>query len=62
MNVDLLVAGGGIAGLAAAARAVELGLEVVVAEKGEEIGGSGALSAGVVWTAPDVDTARRVAP
>jgi succinate dehydrogenase/fumarate reductase flavoprotein subunit len=62
MTVDLLVAGGGIAGLAAAARAVELGLEVVVAEKGEQVGGSGALSAGVVWTAPDVGTARRVAP
>jgi succinate dehydrogenase/fumarate reductase flavoprotein subunit len=62
MKVDLLVAGGGIAGLAAAARAAELGLEAVVAEKGDAIGGSGALSAGIVWTAPDVGTALRVAP
>jgi succinate dehydrogenase/fumarate reductase flavoprotein subunit len=62
MNVDLLVVGGGMAGMAAAARAAELGLEVVVAEKGDEVGGSAALSAGVVWTAPDVETARRVAP
>ena len=62
MTVDLLVAGGGIAGMAAAARAIELGLEVVVAEKGDEVGGSAALSAGIVWTAPDVETARRVAP
>jgi succinate dehydrogenase/fumarate reductase flavoprotein subunit len=62
MKVDLLVAGGGIAGMAAAARAVELGLDVVVAEKGDDVGGSGALSAGIVWTAPDLETARRVAP
>jgi succinate dehydrogenase/fumarate reductase flavoprotein subunit len=62
MKVDLLVAGGGIAGMAAAARAVELGLEVVVAEKSDDVGGSAALSAGIVWTAPDVETARRVAP
>jgi succinate dehydrogenase/fumarate reductase flavoprotein subunit len=62
VKADLLVAGGGIAGLAAAARAAELGLEVVVAEKGDAVGGSAALSAGIVWTAPDVETARRVAP
>jgi succinate dehydrogenase/fumarate reductase flavoprotein subunit len=59
---DLLIAGGGMAGMAAAARAVDLGLDVVVAEKGDAIGGSAALSAGIVWTAPDVQTARRVAP
>jgi succinate dehydrogenase/fumarate reductase flavoprotein subunit len=62
MKVDLLVVGGGMAGLAAAARAAELGLEVVVAEKGDAVGGSAALSAGIVWTAPDVETAGRVAP
>jgi succinate dehydrogenase/fumarate reductase flavoprotein subunit len=62
VNADLLVAGGGIAGLAAAARAAEVGLEVVVAEKGDEVGGSAALSAGIVWTAPDVETACRIAP
>jgi succinate dehydrogenase/fumarate reductase flavoprotein subunit len=62
MTVDLLVVGGGIAGMAAGARAIELGFEVVVAEKGDEVGGSAALSAGIVWTAPDVEVARRVAP
>jgi succinate dehydrogenase/fumarate reductase flavoprotein subunit len=62
VNVDLLVVGGGMAGMAAAARAAELGLEVLVAERGDEIGGSAALSAGIVWTAPDLETARRVAP
>jgi glycine/D-amino acid oxidase-like deaminating enzyme len=62
MTVDLLIVGGGMAGLAAPARAVELGLDVVVAEKGDEVGGSAALSAGIVWTATDPETARRVAP
>jgi succinate dehydrogenase/fumarate reductase flavoprotein subunit len=62
MNVDLLVVGGGMAGMAAAARAAQLGLDVVVAEKADEVGGSAALSAGIVWTAPDFETAQRVAP
>jgi succinate dehydrogenase/fumarate reductase flavoprotein subunit len=62
MTMDLLVVGGGMAGMAAAARAVELGLDVGVVEKGDAAGGSAALSAGIVWTAPDVETARRVAP
>jgi succinate dehydrogenase/fumarate reductase flavoprotein subunit len=62
LSTDLLVAGGGMAGLAAGARAVELGLDVVVAEKADAVGGSAALSAGIAWTAPDVPTACRVAP
>jgi succinate dehydrogenase/fumarate reductase flavoprotein subunit len=62
VSTDLLVAGGGMAGLAGAARAVELGLDVVVAEKADAVGGSAALSAGIVWTAPDARTACRVAP
>jgi succinate dehydrogenase/fumarate reductase flavoprotein subunit len=61
-SIDLLVAGGGIAGLACAARAAALGLDVLVCEKGSSPGGSGALSAGIVWTAPDFATLRRVAP
>jgi succinate dehydrogenase/fumarate reductase flavoprotein subunit len=61
-HADLLVAGGGFAGLAAAARASELGLRVVVAEKRAEVGGAAALSAGIVWTAPDLPTLERVAP
>jgi phytoene dehydrogenase-like protein len=40
MTVDLLVAGGGMAGMAAAARAVDLGLEVVVVEKSDAVGGA----------------------
>ncbi|HXM58859.1 MAG TPA: FAD-dependent oxidoreductase [Candidatus Dormibacteraeota bacterium] len=62
MHADLLVLGGGMAGLAAAARAVEAGARVVVAEKRPQVGGSASLSAGILWTAPDVETVRRVCP
>lgn len=46
---ELLVAGAGMAGLAAAARARELGARVVVHEKGDRPGGSMRLSSCVVW-------------
>ena len=45
----LHVAGAGMAGLCAAARARELGLDVVVYEKGDRPGGSMLLSSCVVW-------------
>jgi fumarate reductase flavoprotein subunit len=47
--MQLVVAGAGMAGLVAAARAVELGAEVVVHEKGTRAGGSMYLSSCVVW-------------
>lgn len=62
MRPDLLVLGGGMAGLAAAARAAECGAEVEVVEKGTGLGGSAALSAGILWTAPDFQTLRGVVP
>jgi succinate dehydrogenase/fumarate reductase flavoprotein subunit len=46
---DLVVAGAGMAGLVAAARARELGASVVVHEKGDRPGGSMLLSSCVVW-------------
>jgi fumarate reductase flavoprotein subunit len=46
---DLIVAGAGMAGLAAAARARELGGEVVLHEKGDRPGGSMLLSSGMIW-------------
>lgn len=46
---ELVVAGAGMAGLAAAARARELGADVVVFEKGDRPGGSMRLSSCVVW-------------
>jgi fumarate reductase flavoprotein subunit len=49
LTLDLVVAGAGMAGLAAAVRARELGASVVVLEKGTRAGGSMLLSSGVVW-------------
>jgi len=46
---DLVVAGAGMAGLVAAARARELGAEPLVLEKGDRAGGSMLLSSGFVW-------------
>jgi succinate dehydrogenase/fumarate reductase flavoprotein subunit len=46
---DLIVAGAGMAGLVAAARARELGASVTVFEKSGRIGGSMRLSSGVIW-------------
>ncbi len=60
--IDLLVVGGGQAGLAAAAAAAERGLRVVVLEKTARHGGSAALSAGILWTAPDVETMQAILP
>lgn len=62
MTADLAIVGGGFAGLAAAAWAAGAGARVVVAEKTGRLGGSAALSAGIVWTAPDYATLRRVVP
>jgi succinate dehydrogenase/fumarate reductase flavoprotein subunit len=59
---DLLVAGGGVAGMAAAAHAARQGAQVLVVEKGDRLGGSGALSAGILWTAPDLHTFEQVCP
>src|SRR6516165_2604605 len=59
--VDLLVFGGGMAGMTAAARASSEGASVVLVEKGDAIGGS-ALYAGFIWTAPTVEVMREVNP
>lgn len=59
--VDLLVFGGGMAGLSAAARASSDGASVVLVEKSEAIGGS-AMYAGFIWTAPTIEVMRDVNP
>ena len=56
--VDLVVAGAGMAGLAAAAHATERGASVVVFEKGETPGGSFLRSSGFVWRYRDLETFR----
>jgi succinate dehydrogenase/fumarate reductase flavoprotein subunit len=60
--LDLVVAGAGMAGLAAAARARELGADVAVFEKGDRPGGSMLLSSGVVWRYRDWETFRAECP
>lgn len=60
-TVDLLVIGGGMAGLTAAARVAAEGGSVVLVEKADRPGGS-ARFAGFVWTAPTVEELRRVNP
>ena len=46
---QIVVVGAGMAGLVAAVQAQELGADVVVLEKGDEPGGSMAMSGGTVW-------------
>jgi 3-oxosteroid 1-dehydrogenase len=48
-SVDVLVMGSGGAGQCAALRASDLGLDVLVVEKGDTWGGSTAMSGGAVW-------------
>jgi len=59
-DVDLLVLGGGMAGLSAAGWSVRHGRSVVLVEKGE-LGGSAA-RAGFIWTAPTVEALRAAIP
>lgn len=48
LNVDTLVCGGGMSGMACAAFAAQAGAKVLVVEKQSEIGGSSNLSAGML--------------
>ncbi len=48
-EVDLLIAGAGPAGMAAALVAAIEGLDVLLCEKCDQVGGTGATSAGTVW-------------
>ncbi|HEX6867966.1 MAG TPA: FAD-binding protein, partial [Candidatus Limnocylindrales bacterium] len=60
--VDALVCGGGMAGLCAAASAVEAGARPLVIEKGAEPGGSMLMSGGTIWTAPTMAVMERWVP
>lgn len=60
-DVDLLVIGGGMAGLTAAVRAIRRGLRVVLVEKAAEVGGS-ARYAGYLWSAPSHEVMDEVNP
>jgi succinate dehydrogenase/fumarate reductase flavoprotein subunit len=60
--VNVIVVGGGLAGLVAALRVVELGARVTLLEKGDRLGGSFIYSSGYVWAYKDLQTFRREAP
>ena len=59
-DADLLVIGGGMAGLSAAAWSVRQGRSVVLVEKGA-VGGT-AVHAGFIWTAPTYEVLREQVP
>lgn len=48
LNVDILILGGGMSGLATASFAAQAGAKVLVCEKLATIGGSSAYSAGML--------------
>lgn len=58
---DLLVIGGGMAGLTAGAWAARHGARVILVERAPSLGGSAAF-AGFVWTTPTLDAMRAVNP
>ena len=58
----LAIAGGGMAGLVAAARLRELGVRAVVHEKGSRLGGSMLLSSCVIWRHREWSDFRRECP
>ncbi|OSY37067.1 MULTISPECIES: FAD-dependent oxidoreductase [Pseudonocardia] len=60
-RADLLVLGGGMAGLSAAARAAGHGLRVTLVERGPDLGGS-ARYAGYLWTAATPEVMAEVNP
>jgi succinate dehydrogenase/fumarate reductase flavoprotein subunit len=59
---DVVVLGGGLAGLRAASVAAGEGARVTLLEKQERLGGSSELSAGLFWTAADLASYRRRVP
>ena len=56
------VVGGGLAGLVAARRALELDARVTLLEKGDRLGGSFVYSSGYVWSYKGLQTFREEAP
>jgi succinate dehydrogenase/fumarate reductase flavoprotein subunit len=62
LDVDVLVVGGGMSGMTAAARCSQQGMRVLVVEKSPATGGSAKLAEGFVWTAPDMEALIREDP
>ena len=59
--MHIIVVGGGLAGLVATLRALELGVRTTLLEKGDRMGGSFVYSSGYVWSYKDLHTFRREA-
>ncbi|KAJ5657393.1 uncharacterized protein N7484_001042 [Penicillium longicatenatum] len=62
LEVDTLVCGGGMSGMACAAFAADAGAKTLVVEKQAEVGGSSALSAGMFWAPHTYDKLRAWVP
>lgn len=62
LTVDIVVVGSGAAGSSAAAVAARQGARVALVEKSDAFGGSAALSAGMLWTAPTTEAYQRRIP
>lgn len=58
----VVVCGGGLAGLTAAVSALEDGVPVTLIEKAPELGGTTAISGGLIWTFRDYEDIRRDIP
>ena len=61
-STDVLIIGGGMAGLCAAVRALQQGVKVLLIEKGTRFGGSMALSNGTIWSFKDAAILKRHVP
>ena len=59
---EVIVVGGGMAGLTAALAAAEAGADVLVLESEESVGGSMAISGGLIWAPASFELARRWIP
>ncbi|CAI7645676.1 unnamed protein product [Penicillium discolor] len=62
IEVDVLVCGGGMSGLACAAFAAEAGAKVLVVEKQADVGGSSNYSAGMFWAPQTYNKLRNWVP
>lgn len=59
---DVIVCGGGLAGLSAAVTAAEAGASVLLVEKAPQLGGTTVLSGGLLWTFGDFEQLRAKVP
>ncbi len=58
----VIVCGSGLAGLTTALTAIEAGAQVTLFEKAPEVGGTTAISGGLIWTGADYDVIRNEIP